>query len=87
MIRKKHFLEDGNISITLTEYREEDTSIYVADIVLSPCDLKTAFAQKQLRKKCNRKNLRVAEGVNAHARDEKEIITVHRNSYLLVLLS
>ena len=43
--------EDGNISITLTEYREEDTSIYVADIVLSsPEYLKTAFAQNSYGK-------------------------------------
>lgn len=38
--------EDENIQITLTEYREYDTSIYVADIRLSsPEYLQTAFAQ------------------------------------------
>ena len=38
--------EDENIQITLTEYREYDTSIYVADIRLSsPKYLQTAFAQ------------------------------------------
>ena len=37
---------DENITITVTEYREHDTSIYVADIVLSsPEYLQTAFAQ------------------------------------------
>ena len=38
--------EDENIQIALTEYREYDTSIYVADIRLSsPEYLQTAFAQ------------------------------------------
>lgn len=38
--------QDGNITITLTEYREYDTSIYVADITLSsPEYLQTALAQ------------------------------------------
>ena len=37
---------DGNISITLTKYREHDTTIYVADIQLSsPEALKTGLAQ------------------------------------------
>jgi len=37
--------QDDNISITITEYRKYDTSIYVADIYLSSIDyLKTAFA-------------------------------------------
>ena len=38
--------QDENIAITLTEYREYDTSIYVADITLSsPEYLQTALAQ------------------------------------------
>ena len=58
--------EDGNISITLTEYREEDTSIYVADIVLSsPEYLKTAFAQNSYGKNVTEKTSEIAEGVNA----------------------
>ena len=37
---------DGNISITITEYRENGTDIYVADIRLSSADyLKTALAK------------------------------------------
>ena len=58
--------EDWNISITLTEYREEDTSIYVADIVLSsPEYLKTAFAQNSYGKNVTEKTSEIAEGVNA----------------------
>ena len=58
--------EDGEISITLTEYREEDTSIYVADIVLSsPEYLKTAFAQNSYGKNVTEKTSEISEGVNA----------------------
>ena len=38
--------QDDNISITVTEYRYLDTSVYVADVQLSSADyLKTALAQ------------------------------------------
>lgn len=58
--------EDENISITLTEYREEDTSIYVADLVLSsPEYLKTAFAQNSYGKNVTEKTSEIAEEVNA----------------------
>ncbi len=37
---------DGNISITITQYRENDTTIYVADVTLASVNaLQTAFAQ------------------------------------------
>lgn len=37
---------DGNITVTLTEYREHNTAIYVADIRLASADyLKTALAE------------------------------------------
>ena len=58
--------EDGEISVTLTGYREEDTSIYVADIVLSsPEYLKTAFAQSSYGKNVTEKTSEIAEEVNA----------------------
>lgn len=58
--------EDGDISITLTKYREEDTTIYVADIVLSsPEYLKTAFAQNSYGKNVTEKTSEIAAGVNA----------------------
>ncbi len=47
-------------------FREEDTSIYVADIVLSsPEYLKTAFAQNSYGKNVTEKTSEIAEGVNA----------------------
>ena len=58
--------EDGKIFITLNEYREEDTTIYVADIVLSSTEyLKTAFAQNSYGKNVTEKTSEIAEEVNA----------------------
>ncbi len=57
---------DENISIILTEYRECDTSIYVADIVISsPEYLKTAFAEGSYGKNVTAKTSEIAESVNA----------------------
>lgn len=58
--------EDGQISIALTEYREEDTTIYVADIVLSsPEYLRTAFAQNSYGKNVTEKTSEIATENNA----------------------
>lgn len=57
---------DGNIQITLNEYRENDTTIYVADVVLSSADyLKTAFAQNIYGRNVTEKTSEIAESVNA----------------------
>lgn len=57
---------DENIQITLTEYREYDTSIYVADIVLSSSEyLQTAFAQNSYGRNVTEKTSEIAEGVSA----------------------
>ena len=57
---------DGNISITLTEYQEHDTSIYVADIQLSyPEALKTGFAQGSYGKNLKQTTSEMAEDYNA----------------------
>lgn len=57
---------DGNISITITEYRQYDTSIYVADILLSsPEYLKTAFAKNSYGKNVTQKTSSIAENNNA----------------------
>lgn len=58
--------DDDQISITLTEYREEDTTIYVADVVLSSHEyLKTAFAQNSYGKNVTEKTSEIAAEVNA----------------------
>lgn len=57
---------DENIQITITEYREYDTSIYVADIVLSsPEYLKTAFAQNAYGRNLTEKTSEIAESAGA----------------------
>lgn len=57
---------DSNISITLTEYREYDTAIYVADIRLSDVQyLKTALAQNTYGKNIKEKTSEMAQSHNA----------------------
>lgn len=57
---------DENIQITITEYREYDTSVYVADIVLSsPEYLRTAFAQSAYGRNVTEKTSEIAEGAGA----------------------
>ena len=58
--------EDANIRITLTEYREHDTTIYVADVTLStPALLKTALAQGAYGRNISEKTSAMAEENNA----------------------
>lgn len=57
---------DGNISITITEYREHDTAIYVADVVLSsPEYLQTALAKNSYGRNIKEKTSEMAEAHNA----------------------
>ncbi len=46
VLQTERAYSDGNISITISEYREHDTTIYVADVILaSPSALQTALAE------------------------------------------
>ncbi len=57
---------DENIKITITEYRENDTSIYVADVVVtSPKYLQTALAQGVFGKNITATTSDIADSVNA----------------------
>lgn len=57
---------DGNITITITEYREYDTSIYVADVTVSDASyLKTAFAQATYGKNVTETTSTIASESNA----------------------
>lgn len=57
---------DGNISITITEYREFETAIYVADVrVSSPEYLKTALAQDSYGQNIKEKTSEMAENHGA----------------------
>lgn len=58
--------EDDNIKITLTDYRENDTDIHVADVIVSSAEyLKTAFAQSSYGKNVTETTSDIAENVNA----------------------
>lgn len=60
------YYSDGNITVKLTEYRVEDTTVYVADVVLSdPALLKTAFAENKYGKNIKEKTSEIAESKNA----------------------
>ena len=58
--------KDDNVSITLKEYRENDTTIYVADVQLKDSSyLKTAFAQGSYGKNVTAKTSEIAESAGA----------------------
>lgn len=58
--------EDDNIKITLTDYRENDADIHVADVTVSSSEyLKTAFAQSSYGRNVTEKTSDIAESVNA----------------------
>lgn len=67
--------EDGNISITITEYREHNTSIYVADVILSS----PAYLQTALAKNAYGKNLR--EKTSDIAKDHGAILAINGDYY------
>ena len=57
---------DSNITIAINEYRQNDTTIYVADIQLSSADyLRTAFAENTYGKNITEKTSVIAEENNA----------------------
>ncbi len=57
---------DGNISVTITEYRKYDTTIYVADVqITSKSALKTAFADSSYGRNITENTSDIAEDVNA----------------------
>ena len=66
---------DGNMEITITEYREQDTSVYVADIVLaSPDYLQTALAQNAYGRNVTAKTSEIAQSAGA-------ILAINGDSY------
>ena len=58
--------QDSNISITISEYRHMDTTVYVADVQVSSADyLQTAFAKGTYGKNVTQKTSEIAEQNNA----------------------
>ncbi len=76
--------DDENIGITLTEYREYDTSIYVADVTLSsPEYLKTAFAQDSYGKNVTAKTSVIASDNDAILAINGDYYGAQENGYVL----
>ena len=58
--------QNDNISVSLTEYYEYDTHIYVADVTVTSAEyLKTAFAENTYGRNVTGKTSSIAESVNA----------------------
>lgn len=61
-----NYYSDGNITITITEYREYDTTIYVADVQVSSAEyLQTAFAESTYGRNVTAKTSEIAQEVGA----------------------
>ena len=76
--------EDDNITITLKEYRENDTTIYVADVVVSDIAyLKTAFANGKYGKNITAKTSATAKDVDAILAINGDYYGVQESGYVL----
>lgn len=80
----KNSYSDENISITLTEYREYDTSIYVADVIVSsPEYLQTALAQNVYGRNVTEKTSEMAENNNAILAINGDYYGAQENGYVI----
>lgn len=76
--------QDGNISIRLSAYREEDSAVYVADIQLaSPEYLKTALADNAYGKNLTEKTSAMARSAGAILAINGDYYGVQESGYVL----
>ena len=76
--------EDDNIKIGLKEYRENNTTIYVADVQINnPALLKTAFANSSYGKNITEKTSAIAKEVNAILAINGDYYGVQESGYVL----
>ena len=76
--------QDDNINIELKEYRENNTTIYVADVQINnPALLKTAFANNSYGKNITKKTSTIAENINAILAINGDYYGVQENGYVL----
>lgn len=76
--------KDDNISITITEYREYNTSIYVADVKVSSAEyLKTALAQNSYGRNVTEKTSEIAENNGAILAINGDNYGSQENGYVL----
>lgn len=84
MVVSKNSYSDENITITLTEYREYDTLIYVADVIVSSSDyLQTAFAQNAYGRNVTEKTSTMAENNNAILAINGDYYGAQENGYVI----
>ena len=76
--------KDDNISITITDYRENDTDIHVADVKLSSAEyLKTALAQNSYGKNITENTSEIAKYNNAILAINGDYYASQENGYVL----
>ncbi len=75
---------DGNISVTLTEYRLYDTTVHVADVQLLCADyLKTALAENTYGRNITQKTSAIADSVNAILAINGDYYGAQRTGYVI----
>lgn len=75
---------DDNIEITVKEYTENSTQIYVADVVIKDANyLKTAFANDTYGKNITAKTSEIASSTNAILAINGDYYGVHQSGYVL----
>ena len=76
--------QDENITVTLKEYYEYDTHIYVADVLLTSAEyLKTAFAEDTYGKNITEKTSTMAEAHNAVLAVNGDYYGVQESGYVI----
>ena len=76
--------QDENININIKEYRENDTTIYVADVTLKDQSyLKTAFAKNSYGKNVTETTSNIADTVNAILAINGDYYGVQETGYVL----
>lgn len=76
--------QDENININIKEYRENNTTIYVADVLLKdPSYLKTAFAKNSYGKNITETTSDTADSVNAILAINGDYYGVQETGYVL----
>ena len=77
------YYKDENIEITLTTYRENNTNIYVADVICDSSYLKTAFAKNSYGKNVTEKTSTIASNVSALLAINGDYYGVQEYGYVL----
>ena len=84
VVKSDNSYSDDNIEITIKEYRENDSTIYVADVVLKDSSyLKTAFANSTYGKNITAKTSTIADSVNAILAINGDYYGVQEAGYVL----